>query len=235
MKKSYYLLILPAFLLSFTRKTDVKPDIKKIKPNKQQYLIYTQKGDKVNLLSYLQRTIKDTIYNNKPALLCVQRYDQLKGTDFDSCFLNKTTMFPLEYRAIVGNQKEHFVFSNGKVVGKVTEKDSVINKVDEVFETGVYNSVAELELIESLPLKLNLEYKTRLINPGYPVSNTTLKVIAEENVIFNGNTIPCWVVLGLHNNSTTGAKYWIAKASGQLQKQFFQLKNGTQWWKVRTA
>jgi hypothetical protein len=237
-------LIIPFFLFSslFSFSQESKIDsvniikTSRIIPSTKKYIQYIENLDGTIIFnSILTREIQETQYDEKSALLIIQKYQSEKGIDIDSSFVDNIYLKPIAYHTDISTEghKEIVEFSENQITNRIIFADSVSYSTK--FNNHFYNGVITNDIISELPLELGKVFNINMVNPGKRFYEyiTSVKVLGIETVELNPSMkIKCWKLNVKFGNSNNGTSQWYS-FDNQIQiKSLFEFGNGKKF--IRT-
>ncbi|MCB0277980.1 MAG: hypothetical protein KDD94_00655 [Calditrichaeota bacterium] len=221
-------LILLLISISISFSTQINPE--RIRKSKSEYLIHTRRGEKLVYMTLLTREIDHVRFNNRDCLRIVQIYEKTDGADYDTCYVDITTLKPVAYRALVyGHQRETFDFKNGRMSGRVFWPDSIDTQFDDPLPDATYNSVMSLEILQALDFESQSSYRFDMFNPGKGgIFAFEYQLTGEKTVEFNGVRINCLIIDGksfFNDKERTAGTYYLEKGTGRLVKHIYPFPN----------
>lgn len=205
----------------------------RIAPRTEQYLLYTIRDGKKQPLSLLTRTIELKRMDGEEMLSITQRYESENGVDIDNSVVRRRTLEPIKYSSELSGSKhvERFDFTAQRVLGSITLESGDVKNFDIALEEPVFNSVIENEILQALPLKNGYAASVRLYNPGKQFAAATFRVLRSEEIKIGGMTLDTWVVA--FEGAAVPTTIWIAKKMQEEIMRRAELKDGSEFWRVR--
>lgn len=203
--------------------------IDQLQMGKSQYLVYVlnDKNAPKSSIQIWNIEVKKETYKDQNAITIYQNWE---GKD--------TIIHTAKSVALAGNFKpvyhESWWNKRGKQVFEEDEKKLWINNLEvssgetDKQKKSVYNSFAsakdyflnwhlDLEVFNMLPLRKNTTFLIPFYEFGYDKPrNIPYTVIAEDDLIFNGQKIKCWLLK--HEEKGNRELFWISKSSQEVLK-----------------
>jgi hypothetical protein len=214
----------------------------KLLPQKSlvNYIQYTtdSSGNLKNFSSLKSKEYQLLNYKGEKLLFIVQKYQTLKGIDFDTAIVEPLTLKPKEYHSDISTgkiaYKEHAYFGEGKIKVVVQYIDSTVEKGYE-FDGNHFLSTTEKTIIQCLPLKIGYEASFNIVNAGIRQANATihLKVLRKEKLILNHLTVESFVVGYSYNKPPANGTYYSLLWITSKDRQMLKLQAGKKFTETR--
>lgn len=209
------------------------PETKRISPRTESFISYLEVLGKKRKFSFLTRTLeirRDS--EGREILLVRQRYEDSAGVNTDTSEMLLNTLVPISYNSTLESQTENFDFSPAKVAGRIVNKNGETKLFETPLDEPVYNAVILTEIIQALPLRKNYAVSFRGYNPGKQFFNFNLRVGGSVKLrTVGGKLLETWLVRV--EGGFAPVTMWIDKNSGELIKQKVELKDGSEFWRIR--
>jgi len=163
----------------------------------------------------------------------VQRYARRESTDIDSSIVEAATFAPVRYSAQVGTSRERFWFRGDSAGGTVVDVDSAPRTFAEASPHPFFLAVADLEVLQALPLAPGYEAQFPSYNPGRGFHDVRIRVEALDTLTTLGRTVAAWRVS--YDAGAAPTVMWLSAADHEFIRSRSTLRNGAVFWRRRVG
>lgn len=196
-------------------------------------LIVAAPGEPDRPLATLERSRVPATEQGVPVCISVQRYVRRESTDLDSSVVESATLAPVRYSALVGASREEFWFRGDSAVGTVADGEAAPRRYAEQAAGPFFLAVADVEVLQALPLALGYEARFPSYNPGRDFHDVQIRVEALDTLTTLGRTVAAWRVS--YDAGAAPTVMWFRQTDHEFVRSRSTLRNGTVFWRRRVG
>jgi len=203
-----------------------------VQPDATTYDLIRVSGTEESLSGSVVRRRQETEWEGRRAILFVQQYlsPSGKSANVDSSWVSATTLRPLAYVAVVGDEEQRLRFDSEGARGAVTRPDTAWS-VDDPVAAGAFLSVVDDLVLARLPLARGFTTNLRVYNPGRGADTVAVAVEGTDEVSTAHGTTRAWRV---RYEAGVTSWFWLDVDTLQLLQSHTPLPSGAQFWRVRS-
>lgn len=196
-------------------------------------LVIVAPGQPDRVVATLERSRAPSVEQGIPVCVSVQRYLRAGATDVDSSIIDAATLAPIRYSARVGTSTEHFWFRGDSAGGTVEDGDSARQVYAERSPRPFFLAVADLHVLQALPLAPGYEARFPSYNPGRDFHDVSIRVEALDTLATVDGPVTAWRVQ--YDAGAAPTVMWLSVPGHELVRSRSTLRNGAVFWRRRVG
>lgn len=161
----------------------------------------------------------------------VQRHHGAGSGGSDTSSFALATLAPRAYAARVGNERQHYRFTDRRAQGEHTVDGRSTRATDDSSEVPFFLAVHDHELLQSLPLHLGYRAAYRAYNPGRGFLDVVVAVTGVDTLRTGTRDVAAWRLR--YDAGRAPTELWLAMDDLRLLQSRSRLPNGSEFWRQR--